>query len=82
MKLKFECPNCASSFNVPEEYAGKRAKCAKCNQSFVVAFSTDFMDEVFVAKKQAIRIVCSSEDLRRPLSLQKRLYRVNLFEGK
>jgi predicted Zn finger-like uncharacterized protein len=46
MKRKTECPNCASTFNVPEEYAGKRAKCAKCNQSFVVAFSTERLDEV------------------------------------
>jgi predicted Zn finger-like uncharacterized protein len=41
MKRKTVCPNCTSSFLVPEQYEGKKAKCAKCNQSFVVAFPNE-----------------------------------------
>jgi hypothetical protein len=33
------CPKCASKFSVPRETAGRRAKCPKCNERFVIQFS-------------------------------------------
>jgi predicted Zn finger-like uncharacterized protein len=35
--LNVVCPNCKSEFDVAEQYAGKRAKCAKCGTRFVLA---------------------------------------------
>lgn len=38
MKESISCPNCGASFNVAKENEGKRAKCAKCQQSFTIKF--------------------------------------------
>ena len=38
MKESISCPNCGTSFNVARENEGKRAKCAKCQQSFTIKF--------------------------------------------
>lgn len=38
MKESISCPNCGTSFNVARENEGKRAKCAKCQQSFMIKF--------------------------------------------
>lgn len=34
--MKVQCPNCQTFLKVPERYIGKRAKCLKCNHSFVI----------------------------------------------
>jgi len=38
MKAPVACPNCDSSFSVSRDKEGKRAKCLKCEQPFVIAF--------------------------------------------
>jgi predicted Zn finger-like uncharacterized protein len=38
MKESISCPHCGTSFNVARENEGKRAKCAKCQQSFTIKF--------------------------------------------
>lgn len=38
MKASVSCPNCASSFSISRANAGKKAKCPKCEQPFVVSF--------------------------------------------
>lgn len=35
--MKVQCPNCQAKFNAPDEHKGKKAKCPKCNQLFVLA---------------------------------------------
>lgn len=50
MKESISCPNCGTSFSVARENEGKRAKCAKCQQSFTIQFAesqpkvTDILD--------------------------------------
>lgn len=34
--IKFRCPHCDQKLGVPDEYAGRRVRCSKCNQSFTV----------------------------------------------
>lgn len=34
--MRIQCPNCSKPFDVPEAYAGKKAKCSDCKSSFVV----------------------------------------------
>jgi len=41
MKLRTVCTQCKAEFRVKNELRGKRAKCPKCNESFVIAFDTD-----------------------------------------
>lgn len=36
--MKTQCPHCKAGFEVPESYVGKRAKCAKCQQAFLVSW--------------------------------------------
>jgi predicted Zn finger-like uncharacterized protein len=38
MKAPVSCPNCASSFSISRASAGKKAKCPKCEQPFVISF--------------------------------------------
>jgi predicted Zn finger-like uncharacterized protein len=35
--MKTQCPHCKAGFNVPDTYSGKKAKCPKCQQGFVVS---------------------------------------------
>jgi hypothetical protein len=37
-KARAHCPHCASRFTLPREYGGRRAKCVRCHQRFVVQF--------------------------------------------
>ncbi len=39
MKAPVACPNCGSSFSVSKDNEGKRAKCPKCEQPFIIKFS-------------------------------------------
>lgn len=39
MKAPVACPHCDSSFSVARTNEGKRAKCPKCEQSFVITFA-------------------------------------------
>lgn len=41
MKASVSCPNCASSFSISRANAGKKAKCPKCEQPFVISFGDD-----------------------------------------
>jgi ubiquitin-protein ligase len=34
--IRFSCPGCERKFNVPNNYAGKKANCKKCGQTFLV----------------------------------------------
>jgi ubiquitin-protein ligase/DNA-directed RNA polymerase subunit RPC12/RpoP len=34
--IRFACPGCGSQFNVPENFAGRRARCKKCGVPIVV----------------------------------------------
>lgn len=34
--MRTQCPNCKAVFKVPDEYKGKKSKCPKCKQSFVL----------------------------------------------
>jgi predicted Zn finger-like uncharacterized protein len=34
--MNTRCPNCNGRFNVPDEYVGKKVRCTKCQQEFVV----------------------------------------------
>ncbi|NLS92671.1 MAG: hypothetical protein GXX96_10985 [Planctomycetaceae bacterium] len=38
MKAVARCPNCHASFNVDRASAGRRTKCPKCEQSFLIQF--------------------------------------------
>jgi predicted Zn finger-like uncharacterized protein len=44
MKESISCPNCDASFSVSRENEGKRAKCAKCQHSFTIAFAKNEPD--------------------------------------
>lgn len=35
--MKTQCPHCHTKFNAPDEHEGKKAKCPKCKQPFVIA---------------------------------------------
>ena len=37
MPIAVTCPKCAARFNAPENAIGKKAKCGKCGETFVVA---------------------------------------------
>ncbi len=39
--IRFKCPGCDKTFNVPEHYAGKSATCNKCKTLVVVPVATD-----------------------------------------
>ncbi|MDD5134262.1 MAG: hypothetical protein PHP01_02470 [Phycisphaerae bacterium] len=34
--MKTQCPNCKAEFKVPEHYLGKKVKCLKCKNSFII----------------------------------------------
>ena len=34
--LEISCPNCFKTGNVPLAYAGRRVRCANCNEAFLV----------------------------------------------
>ena len=34
--IAFACPGCQATFKLPDEMAGKSARCSKCNQRFTV----------------------------------------------
>src|SRR5438128_1419199 len=34
--IAFSCPGCQATFKLPDEMAGKSARCSKCNQRFTV----------------------------------------------
>ncbi len=34
--MKIKCPHCGKTFDCPEEYVGKKVKCLKCQERFVV----------------------------------------------
>jgi ubiquitin-protein ligase/DNA-directed RNA polymerase subunit RPC12/RpoP len=34
--IRFSCPGCGRKFNVPDNYAGKKANCKKCGQMILV----------------------------------------------
>ena len=36
LSMKAECPHCKFKIKAPDEYLGKKARCPKCHQSFVV----------------------------------------------
>jgi predicted Zn finger-like uncharacterized protein len=36
MSLRTSCPSCKANFNLPDTAAGKKARCAKCGQVFLV----------------------------------------------
>jgi len=40
MKVDITCPNCKNVYYVPEEYVGKRLKCAVCYLSFIANLAT------------------------------------------
>ncbi len=35
MPVSMNCPTCRAQFNVPDNYAGKKVKCARCATIFV-----------------------------------------------
>ena len=35
--MKTRCPHCRTKFNTPDEHEGKKIKCTKCGQPFVIA---------------------------------------------
>jgi predicted Zn finger-like uncharacterized protein len=36
-RIKIQCPHCQARFKVPHEHKGKKTKCPKCTQPFVIA---------------------------------------------
>lgn len=48
--MKTQCPNCKTKFKAPDEHKGKKVKCPKCNEVFVIV---PFIEKLLVE-------VCSS----------------------
>jgi len=54
--LKFRCPHCDQKIGLPQQYAGKQVRCAKCRQTIVVPSASE---ETNVTDKGVIRFRCS-----------------------
>ncbi len=54
--LKFHCPHCDQKIGLPQQYAGKQVRCAKCKQIIVVPTASEQND---VTDKGVIRFECS-----------------------
>lgn len=44
--VKIQCPNCNKQFKAPDEYEGKKVKCAKCNFVFYAQKIEDKLNEL------------------------------------
>ncbi|TWT63157.1 MJ0042-type zinc finger domain-containing protein [Rubinisphaera italica] len=52
MPIKAECPNCKARFSAESHYVGKRGKCPKCEQSFIVeSIKEDFPPEPAITRE-------------------------------
>jgi LSD1 subclass zinc finger protein len=47
--MKIHCPGCAKPLEVPDGCVGRRARCAYCNQKFVIADPKAMMDETIAS---------------------------------
>ncbi|MCY3023113.1 MAG: hypothetical protein NTW87_29405 [Planctomycetota bacterium] len=47
--MKVSCPNCNQPLNLPDRFAGKRAKCPACMQSFIAPGGQDLAQAVAAA---------------------------------
>lgn len=41
MTISFECPNCGQLCGFPEKHTGRRARCTKCQQQFIIPAKQD-----------------------------------------
>ena len=41
MSILVHCPHCGKAANAPDEYAGKKVRCAHCKKTFVAADAND-----------------------------------------
>jgi DNA-directed RNA polymerase subunit RPC12/RpoP len=54
--LKFRCPHCDQKIGLPQQYAGKQVRCARCKQTIVVPTVSE---QIETADKGVIRFECS-----------------------
>jgi C4-type Zn-finger protein len=75
--IKVRCPSCSKTLNVPDKYAGKRAKCPACQGTVTipemleeVVAEEDFVEEVVPIKprRPAPRVADEDEDDEEPIS--------------
>ena len=65
MAITFKCAGCGSSFKVPEQYAGKRAKCKSCGATLQVPTVSEVSPKSTAARPKSV-----SATQPRPRALQ------------
>jgi predicted Zn finger-like uncharacterized protein len=57
--MKIKCPKCNAQYDVPDNYTGKKTKCLKCGEHFVIKAIID--TAIIESKVEEVKLTCETK---------------------